>query len=254
MPLSMRYGLTGTMPLASPSHSPGHKSTGTPMVPQDVYHPSHPPMCAMQQQPHPSILTASPTALPDNSDYPSVKAEPLSPKMKTVDLQQGRNEKRNNLRLKLSSIAPPILNRHASRPGQQILEMFTELAKSQMESCGIAPPILNQHTSRPSQRILGMLAKLVESRMESCERVTNTVTTPTVQSSPPPSSHHPCHSVATFAIQLLPSPSSHHPRCPVTTLAVQSHPHCPVAPSPSPSSGQHLAIWSTSMLFGCRLR
>lgn len=71
----------------------------------------------------------------DDCDYPSVKAEPLSPKMKIMDLQQRRrNKKRNNLRLKLGGIAPPIL-KQASRPSQRILEMFAELVESRMESC-----------------------------------------------------------------------------------------------------------------------
>ena len=93
-----------------------------------------------------SNLSSSPQSTPsallstagfsDDSDYPSVKAEPLSPKMKTMDLQQRRrNRKKNNLRLKLGGIAPPILKQHGTRPSQRILEMFAELVESRMESC-----------------------------------------------------------------------------------------------------------------------
>ena len=72
----------------------------------------------------------------DESDYPSVKAEPLSPKMKSLDLQQRRrNRKKNNLRLKLGGITPPIIRQQGSRPSQRILEMFAELVESRMESC-----------------------------------------------------------------------------------------------------------------------
>ena len=71
----------------------------------------------------------------DDSDYASVKAEPLTPKMKSMDLQQRRrNRKKNNLRLKLGGITPPIL-RQQGRPSQRILEMFAELVESRMESC-----------------------------------------------------------------------------------------------------------------------
>ena len=71
----------------------------------------------------------------DASDYASVKAEPLTPKMKSMDLQQRRkNRKKNNLRLKLGGITPPIL-RQQGRPSQRILEMFAELVESRMESC-----------------------------------------------------------------------------------------------------------------------
>lgn len=87
-----------------------------------------------------SSLSLSPLSsaagFPEDSDYASVKAEPLSPKMKTMDLQQRRrNRKKNNLRLKLGGITPPILRQQGSRPSQRILEMFAELVESRMESC-----------------------------------------------------------------------------------------------------------------------
>ena len=83
-----------------------------------------------------SSTLSSAAGFSDDSDYPSIKAEPLSPKMKTMDLQQRRrNRKKNNLRLKLGGIAPPILKQQGSRPSQRILEMFAELVESRMESC-----------------------------------------------------------------------------------------------------------------------
>jgi len=87
-----------------------------------------------------SDLTSSPlsstTGFPDDSDYGSIKAEPLTPSLKSMDLQQRRrNRKKNNLRLKLGGIAPPILKQQGTRPSQRILEMFAELVESRMESC-----------------------------------------------------------------------------------------------------------------------
>jgi hypothetical protein len=86
--------------------------------------------------PRSSPASLSSVGFPDDSDYPSVKAEPLSPKMKTMDLQQRRRTRRkNNLRLKLGGITPPIIKQQGSRPSQRILEMFAELVESRMESC-----------------------------------------------------------------------------------------------------------------------
>ena len=83
-----------------------------------------------------SSTLSSTTGFPDDSDYGSVKAEPLTPSLKTMDLQQRRrNRKKNNLRLKLGGIAPPILKQQGTRPSQRILEMFAELVESRMESC-----------------------------------------------------------------------------------------------------------------------
>jgi hypothetical protein len=89
--------------------------------------------------------SSSQSSVPGFSDefgYVSIKAKLLSPRIKSVDLQQRRNRRKNIPRLKL---------------------------------CGITPSIPKQHGSRPSQRILEMFAELVQSRMESCERVTNMV-------------------------------------------------------------------------------
>ena len=87
--------------------------------------------------PRSTPLTLSSTAgFSDESDYSLVKAEPLTPKMKTMDLQQRRRtRKKTNLRLKLGGITPPILKQQNSRPSQRILEMFAELVESRMESC-----------------------------------------------------------------------------------------------------------------------
>ena len=83
-----------------------------------------------------SSSLSSATGFPDESDYPSVKAEPTTPSLKSMDLQQRRrNRKKNNLRLKLGGIAPPILKQQGTRPSQRILEMFAELVESRMESC-----------------------------------------------------------------------------------------------------------------------
>lgn len=90
-----------------------------------------------------SNSSSSPRATPpstalfsDDSDYPSVKSEPLTPKVQSMDLQQRRRtRKKNNLRLKLGGITPPIIKQHGSRPSQRILEMFAELVESRMESC-----------------------------------------------------------------------------------------------------------------------
>ena len=81
-----------------------------------------------------SSTLSSAAGFSDESDY--IKAEPLTPNMKTMDLQQRRrNRKKNNLRLKLGGIAPPILKQQGTRPSQRILEMFAELVESRMESC-----------------------------------------------------------------------------------------------------------------------
>ena len=87
--------------------------------------------------PHSVFCTLSPTAgLSDNSDYQSIKVEPLGLKTKSMDLQQRRmNRKKKNLWLKLSDIAPPILKQQGTRPSQRILEMFAELVESRAESC-----------------------------------------------------------------------------------------------------------------------
>lgn len=83
----------------------------------------------------PSALSST-VGFSDDSDYASVKDEPLSPKIKAMDLQQRRrNRKKSNLRLKLGGITPPILKQQGSRPSQRILEMFAELVESRMESC-----------------------------------------------------------------------------------------------------------------------
>lgn len=83
-----------------------------------------------------SSSLSSAAGFSDDQDYPSVKAEPLTPSVKTMDLQQRRrNRKKNNLRLKLGGIAPPILKQQGTRPSQRILEMFAELVESRMESC-----------------------------------------------------------------------------------------------------------------------
>ncbi|KAF9645668.1 hypothetical protein BDM02DRAFT_475725 [Thelephora ganbajun] len=83
-----------------------------------------------------SSTISSAASLSDDSDYVSIKAEPLTPEMKAMDLQQRRrNRKKNNLRLKLGGITPPILRQQGSRPSQRILEMFAELVESRMESC-----------------------------------------------------------------------------------------------------------------------
>jgi len=82
----------------------------------------------------PAALSSTP-GFPDDSVYP-VKAEPLTPNIKTMDLQQRRRtRKKTNLRLRLGGIAPPILKQQGSRPSQRILEMFAELVESRMESC-----------------------------------------------------------------------------------------------------------------------
>ena len=93
-----------------------------------------------------SNLSSSPQSTPstlpsaagfsDDSDYASVKAEPMTPSIKSMDLQQRRkNRRKTNFRLKLGGIAPPILKQQGSRPSQRILEMFAELVESRMESC-----------------------------------------------------------------------------------------------------------------------
>ena len=83
-----------------------------------------------------SSTLSSTAGFSEDPDYASVKAEPLTPSVKTMDLQQRRrNRKKNNLRLKLGGIAPPILKQQGTRPSQRILEMFAELVESRMESC-----------------------------------------------------------------------------------------------------------------------
>ena len=91
----------------------------------------------LSYSPRPVACTlSSTTGLSDDSDYPSIKVKPLSPKMKSMDLQQRRrSRKKNNLQLKLSDIAPPILKQQGTRPSQRILEMFAELVESRVESC-----------------------------------------------------------------------------------------------------------------------
>ena len=84
--------------------------------------------------PTPSTLSSAAGFL-DDSDRPSVRAEPLSSKMKVMGLQQRRRNRKNIPRLKLGGIAPPILMQQGSRPSQRILEMFAELVESRMESC-----------------------------------------------------------------------------------------------------------------------
>ena len=82
----------------------------------------------------PSTLSSTASFL-DYSYYPSANAEPFYSSMKTMDLQQRRNRKKNNPRLRLSGIAPFILKQQATRPSRRILEMFAELIESRMESC-----------------------------------------------------------------------------------------------------------------------
>ena len=85
-----------------------------------------------------SLTSSSPSStagLPEDSDYAPVKAESLAQNVKSMDLQQRRNSKRKNPRLKLSGIAPPILKQRGTYPSQRILEMFAELVESRMESC-----------------------------------------------------------------------------------------------------------------------
>ena len=91
----------------------------------------------LSSSPRSMACTLSSTAgLSDDSDYPSIKVEPLNPKMKSMDLQQRRrNRKNNNLRLKLSNIASPILKQQGTRHSQRILGMFAELLESRAESC-----------------------------------------------------------------------------------------------------------------------
>ena len=91
----------------------------------------------------------------DDSDLASTKAKPLTPKMKATDLQQrGRKRKRNNLQLKLSRIAPPILKQQGTRPSQRILEMFAELVESRMESC--------EHVTKAAHLVLKTKATLAK--------------------------------------------------------------------------------------------
>lgn len=76
---------------------------------------------------------------PDDAHEPRVKKEPMSPRLKPVDGQGRRrsntwNRRKNNLRLKLGGIEPPI-RKQPTRPSQQILEMFAALIESRMESC-----------------------------------------------------------------------------------------------------------------------
>jgi hypothetical protein len=91
----------------------------------------------LTSSPQSTHSTLSSTAgFSDDSDYAPVKAEPLTPKIKSMDLQQRRRtRKKNNLRLKLGGIAPPILKQQGTRHSQRILEMFAELVESRMESC-----------------------------------------------------------------------------------------------------------------------
>jgi len=68
-----------------------------------------------------------------------VKEEPSSPRLKPIDVRSKRrhttwNRRKNNLRLKLGGIEPPI-RKQPTRPSQQILEMFAALIEARMESC-----------------------------------------------------------------------------------------------------------------------
>ena len=101
----------------------------------------------------PPCTLSSTAGLSDDSGYSSsIKMEPFSSKMKSMDLQQRRNRKKNNFRLKLGGIAPPILKQPGMRPSQRILEMFAELIELRMESCErVANMVKDYHRDRDLQ-------------------------------------------------------------------------------------------------------
>ena len=66
-----------------------------------------------------SSTLSSATGFSDDLDYTPIKAKPLTLNTKTMDLQQRMgNREKNNLRLKLGGIAPPILKRQGMCPSQ----------------------------------------------------------------------------------------------------------------------------------------